>query len=207
MKNLNVRVFIGILVVVSVLVGTAILLITGSQNMGIWIALKHLPTIVSVDLVIWLIFARWGWKLSIFRNWLVPFPCLEGTWEGIVKPTPAENVSDANSSPIPIILVIEQSFVTISCTMYTSESKSQSHSAQFLIKPESKMKMLVYTYTSVPNIAVRDTSAIHYGSAILDIVMSPKRKLIGEYWTTRKSTGGLELKFKTQQLLPGLPLV
>ena len=40
------------------------------------------PKVVSIDLVVIAIFVKWGWKLKVFRGWLVPFPDLNGTWVG-----------------------------------------------------------------------------------------------------------------------------
>lgn len=39
--------------------------------------------VVTIDLLIVAAFVKWGWKFSIFRGWLVPFPNLNGTWAGL----------------------------------------------------------------------------------------------------------------------------
>ena len=205
MRNLNVRAFIYVLLVVSVFVAAIVLYLTGTRIKGMWDALKQLPTVVSVDVILWALFAKWAWKWPIFQKWLVPFPCLQGTWEGTVQTTWEDPQTGKTPSPIPAILVIKQSFATVSCTMYTQEMTSQSYSAQFLIYSESNSERIAYSYTSKPTVAVRDRSAIHDGTALLDIITRPNRKLVGEYWTARKTMGRIEMKFKCKELLQAFP--
>ena len=39
-------------------------------------------TSLSIVSIIGFCLNKWMWKWSIFNGWLVPFPCLEGEWEG-----------------------------------------------------------------------------------------------------------------------------
>ena len=73
--------------------------------------LKLLPEVVTLYAAIYLLFVKWLWRLPFLRGWLVPLPDLQGTWEGTLH---TEEISD----PIPAILVIKQTFDTISCVMY-----------------------------------------------------------------------------------------
>lgn len=204
-KNLNVKVFIYFLLIISIFVGSIILYLTETKVTGLWDAVKQLPKIVFVDLILWCLFVRWAWKWRIFQNWLVPFPSLEGTWEGTLGSTWKDPQTEQIFEPIPAILVIKQSFTSISCKMYTQEMKSKSYSAQFLIDPESNSKKMSYTYTSTPKPGVRDRSPIHNGTVLLDIIESPSRILSGEYWTSRSSAGDINLKFKCKELLQSFP--
>ncbi len=205
MRNLNIKTFIYVLLIVSVLVGGIVLYITETKIAGIWDALKQVPQVVSIDVVLWFLFIKWAWKWKIFQNWLVPFPCLEGTWEGNIKSTYKDPKTGEVMGPIRTLLVIKQSFISVSCTMYTLEMKSQSYAAQFLIHPESNSKKITYTYTSTPKVGVRDRSNIHDGTVLLDIIEKPDRMLSGEYWTARKTTGEINLKFKCKELLQSFP--
>ncbi|MBU3966173.1 MAG: hypothetical protein KKG76_02190, partial [Euryarchaeota archaeon] len=119
MKNLNAKAFISMLVIFSVLIWVLILYVTGTELKVSWEALKHLPTVVSIDTVLWLLFIKWGWKYNVFQKWLVPFPCLEGTWEGTLQTTWINPETGNTSRLIPVILVIKQSFISISCVMYS----------------------------------------------------------------------------------------
>ena len=42
------------------------------------------PKVVTIDLLIVTVFVKWGWKLTLFRGWLVPFPDLNGSWLGYI---------------------------------------------------------------------------------------------------------------------------
>jgi hypothetical protein len=108
-------------------------------------------------------------------------------------------------SPIPLVLVIKQSFDFVSCVMYTQESSSFSNAAQISEDDESGIYSLSYNYTNKPDASIRGRSAIHDGAALLTFAKSPKKILKGEYWTSRKTTGSIELHFKTKELLECFP--
>lgn len=206
MKNINPKFFIWAILVVSILVWAMVLWFKGIEVSGAWGAVKQLPTVISIDLLVYFVFVKWGWKMRIFQNWMVPFPCLEGTWEGTIQTT-WKNPQDSEVSAdlIPIILVIRQSFIHINCVMYSKETISKSYSADFLIDSETSLKKITYTYTSKPKAIFRDRSPIHDGTAILEIITSPERSLRGEYWNSRKSTGDIILKFRSKELLQDFP--
>jgi hypothetical protein len=206
MKNLNVKAFVWILVGFSVAAWAVVLFLSGVELKGTWPAIKQLPTVISVDLVLWGVFVKWGWKWRRFQGWLVPFPCLEGTWEGTILSTWKDPQTGSTPPPIPVILVIKQSFVSISCVMHSREMTSRSYSAEFAIDPETNSRRITYTYTSTPRATVRDRSAIHNGTALLDIMLAPSRELRGAYWTDRRTTGEIRLAFKCSRLLEAFPV-
>jgi len=166
-------------------------------------AIKKLPEVVTVYTVLFFVFTKWVWRIPQLQGWLVPFPDLEGTWEGTLKTTWIDPKTKKTPVPIPLILVIRQSFNSINCVMYTKESNSYSTTANFMNDDESGIKRLSYVYTNRPDASIRDRSAVHDGAAILTIVSKPKRELEGEYWTSRKTTGSINLMFKTKELLEG----
>ena len=205
MKNLNVKAFIWVLVLLSVLIWAVVLYITGAELEVTWKAMRQLPTVVSIDVVLWLLFVKWGWKCRMFQKWLVPFPCLEGTWEGTIQTIWNDPETRNIPGTVPVILVIKQSFIAISCVMYSQEMTSRSYAAEFLIDTEANSKKITYTYTSTPRVTVRDRSVVHDGTALLDIITSPDFALRGEYWTNRKSAGEITLRFRSKELLQGFP--
>ena len=103
-----------------------------------------------------------------------------------------------------MILVIRQTFSTISCTMFTKESESSSRAAQ-LAKDEGGAISLSYNYTNRSKMDIRDRSPIHDGAANLRVVTLPSRMLEGEYWTGRCTTGLMKLRFSSHQLLESFP--
>ena len=151
------------------------------------------------------VFSKWLWRLRIFRGWLVPFPDVQGTWEGELKST-WKNPQTGQAVPaIPAILVIRQTFSSVSCTLFTQESVSFSTAAQFSLDEESEALHLNYNYTNRPRATLRDRSTIHDGAARLRIVAMPEKSLEGEFWTSRCTTGDLSMKFKSRELLERFP--
>ncbi len=205
MKKLNVKAFIQILVGLSVSVWIGLLYFFDIGLHQTWQGLRLLPAVVTVDLGVWLIFARWGWKLPFFQGWLVPSPVLEGTWQGEIHPTRGASAKESVANPIPVVLVVKQSFLSTSATMYSQEMVSRSYAAEFLVDSDTGLKKVVYTYTSVPRLGVRERSRVHDGTALLEIIDKPERRLSGEYWTNRQTIGEMTLRYRTRQLLEDFP--
>ncbi len=201
MKNLNMKVFISVLLGVSVIVWLVVLMFSNVELKFSWEAIKKLPSVVTIDLLLWAIFVKYLWKLTIFQGWLVRVPILEGSWHGLLQFTWKESTQ----KEIPIVLVIRQTLLGIYCAMYSEEMNSRSSVSEFLIDKEAGIKKLVYSYTSSPNVNVRERSPVHRGTASLDYITNPERKLVGEYWTNRKTTGQLELSFYSSKLLESFP--
>ncbi len=84
--------------------------------------------------------------------------------------------------------------------MYTDESDSFSNTAQINEDDESGIFRLSYNYTNRSRANVRDRSAIHDGAAILKVITEPEKVLKGEYWTSRKTTGDISVKFVSRKL-------
>jgi hypothetical protein len=205
MKNVKQEILIWFQLVAFVAIWVAILFVTGTGLVINWEALKKLPDVVTVYVLLSFAFTRWLWRWSIFRNWLVPFPDLQGTWEGTIQSTWKNPATDKGVQPINAILVVRQTFSSISCVLFTSESDSYSSTAQIVRDDDGGIIRLSYNYTNRPRATVRDRSTMHDGAALLRIVSSPKKKLEGEYWTSRCTTGDISLTFRSRQLLDVIP--
>ena len=75
------------------------------------------PKVVSVDLLLIALFVKWGWKLKLFRGWLVPFPNLNGTWTGHIYSNWVDEATGQKIAPIPAMLTIKQNFFTASFSL------------------------------------------------------------------------------------------
>src|SRR5262249_26319552 len=64
------------------------------------IAYKTIPLVLMAVGV----FVGYAWKLPIFRKWLVPFPDLNGTWQGTIQTTWRDPQTNQIPGPIPVIL-------------------------------------------------------------------------------------------------------
>lgn len=163
------------------------------------------PKVVSIDLLAVAVFVKWGWKLKIFRGWLVPFPNLNGTWIGYIYSDWKNPQTGEKPPPIPVMLTVNQSFFHVSCVMRTSEMESSSYSEGFLIDADRQVKKVAYSYTSKPRISLSERSTPHDGTAVFQIIEKPKLKLTGRYWTERLTKGEINLEYHTQKLLEELP--
>jgi len=166
--------------------------------------LKKVPDAIAAYGICYLVFTKWLWRLSLLQGWLVPFPDLQGTWEGTLQTTWKD--ADGNTpAPIPLLLVIRQSFDSINCVMHTKESSSVSNAALLSEDIGSGLHCLSYNYTNKPDAAIRGRSAVHDGAALLTVIKKPVKMLKGEYWTNRKTTGSIKLKFKSRELKECFP--
>lgn len=177
-----------------------ILFVTNTELRINFEALKKLPDVVTVYAILYIAFSKWLWRLPILQGWLVPFPDLQGTWRGELQTTWVDPKTKKTPPAIPLVLVIKQSFDSMSCVMFTAESTSISNAALITGDDESGIKKLSYNYTNKPDATIRDRSIVHDGAAILRIIAKPERQLEGEYWTSRKSTGIIKVKFESGDL-------
>ena len=166
---------------------------------------KLIPKVVSIDLLAVAAFSSFMWKWRIFKGWLVPFPNLNGTWKGSIQSTWVDPITNERAPAIPAILTIKQSFLKISCVMRTTEMTSRSIIADFVLDKEQQVCRVSYTYDSNPIATVKERSPQHLGTMLFDIVEAPERKLEGDYWTGRKTTGHVELTFWKKELLHKYP--
>ena len=194
MKNVNIKAFIGMTVITGFVLWFLLLFLFKIEVGITWAALRTIPSVVTVEFILWLIFASWAWKSHFFQGWLIKVPVLEGKWSGTLQTT-WQASNNTTAGPIQVELVVKQSFLRTSCTMRTSEMTSQSFAVEFLEDPDSGIKKLIYTYGSVTKASVRKKSPIHYGTAVLELIDTPSRMLRGKYWTDRRTTGDIDLKY------------
>ena len=164
-----------------------------------------IPKVVSIDLLVVGVFVKWGWKLKFFRGWLVPFPNLNGTWTGYIYSDWINPQTGEKSSPIPVMLTVNQSFFHVSCLMRTSEMESYSYAEGFIIDTDRQIKNIAYSYTSKPRLSLNERSIPHDGTAVFQIIETPKLKLNGRYWTERTTKGEIKLTFHSCELLEEIP--
>jgi len=204
MRNLNLKTALLFIVGMSALFGWLIILIQ-KPTLSFFVFLKLFPKVVTIDTIIITIFSSFLWKFKIFKGWLVPFPNLNGTWKGYIHTTWIDPTTGKRPGPIPAILTIKQSFFKISCVMRTAEMCSRSTISDFVLDSHNQIKQLTYSYDSNPIQTVKERSAQHLGTMVFNIIEKPKRKLKGEYWTGRKTTGDIEMEFWKKERLDDYP--
>jgi hypothetical protein len=194
-RHINIRLVVGTTIGISILIWWVILWFTGTRLILNWAAFKVLPTVFTIDMILVGFFVKWIWKWKILQGWLVPFPDLNGTWQGKIKSLWKSPETGRSPDAVDVILIIKQTFLNISCSIKTAESESVSYSASFLIHGETGQKQLVYSYFNKPKPSVRKRSMPHDGTARLNILTHGERiKLEGEYWTSRETIGEIDLE-------------
>lgn len=197
MVTYNIRIFA--FAILGLASGTYIVLFLLTQNLDsidFNKALTHISTTISINIIIWILFIKWGWKWKIFYPWLVPFPDLSGDWIGTIK----SNWKDKQLEPIPTEVSINQTFFNIQVRIKTIESRSYSIGASFDIDKDRGFQQLFYSYLNTPKPGVRERSEIHYGSTLLNFEGFKVSKMEGEYWTSRETTGEIELARKRNNI-------
>lgn len=205
MKNINIKYLVYLLLGISGVAWYCIGLFSGVDLSKFWEFIKLLPNVAMVDLFFIGIFVKWAWKWKILHDWLVPFPNLEGTWQGTILSSWINPKTNDKVAPIPCILSIKQSFTKISCVMRTHEMASHSFGEEFRIEADNQIRQLCYSYTSRPLPSINNRSQIHDGTIVLSIIGKPVKKLSGHYWTARKSTGEIELIYRCKEILDEMP--
>src|SRR6266567_2241416 len=110
MKNIRDEAIVWVQLLTLIVIWVVILQLTKTPLQINTEALKKLPDVVTVYMALYFLFTRWGWRLSIFRGWLVPFRYLTGTWEGTLITTWKNPETGETPPPINILLVIRHYF-------------------------------------------------------------------------------------------------
>lgn len=194
MKNINLKITLWIILIIALLVFILNYLYVEKLNICSYI-FNSLTESISVITIIAFLFDRYFWQCSIFRNWLVLIPNLNGKWKGIICSDWINPDTKEKCMPIETSLSIKQSLTNISCVMTTGEMKSNSITSDFRIDINNQVLELSYVYLSIPNLTVRNRSQIHHGAIIFDIIIENNNviRLKGNYWTDRKTIGTIEL--------------
>jgi len=200
-KEVLIYMSLGLMLVIWV----AVLHFTGIPMSINWEAVKKLPDVVTIYVILSFIFTQWLWRWRVFQGWLVRIPDLQGTWDGELQSTWINPETKQGISPLRMILVIRQTFSSITCTMFTKESQSESRAAKIERDKESKAVTISYNYTNRSKATIRHRSPIHDGAAHLRVVTLPSRMLEGEYWTGRCTTGTMKLSFHSEDLFESFP--
>ena len=205
MKNLNLKTFSLAIFGLFAASFCLVALLSDGGVKDLWSALVLAYKATSLVLVVVGLFVSYMWRWRVFRGWLVPFPDINGTWEGALQTTWQDPLTGAVPAPIPVILTVKQSFTKVSCVMRTAEMTSRSFLADFWLDGDEQVRMLGYCYHSFPLPTVQHRSQPHDGTVVFEVIGTPVTKLKGTYWTGRKTTGEVVLTFRDEERLDEFP--
>jgi hypothetical protein len=146
-----------------------------------------IETSVTITAIITAIFATWGWKLRLFRGWLVIVPDLGGCWKGTIKLLADQGIDHG------AVANIRQTLFRISVRVWTESMKSASYAADIYTEDDSGEQRLTYSYTATPHLRGRASNPAQDGTAKLNILARAQR-LSGTYWTDRCTRGEMTLR-------------
>ncbi|MCA8891980.1 MAG: hypothetical protein KDA56_09215 [Hyphomonas sp.] len=137
---------------------------------------------------------RWVWKKAPALSTVI-FPDLTGEWKGVLHSSWVNPETNEKVPPIKVRFFISQSLLSFGITLQTKESKSYSNRYWLERRPDQHCYRLWYTYTNEPKQAFRFRSSEHAGVAFLELDLSSSRDhLTGRYFTSRNTTGDIELE-------------
>ena len=149
------------------------------EDFSLYIVFGYAGEATGVAAIFIFVYEKWLWRWLSFGI----VPVLKTHYEGIMKSSYDNKIREVSLS-------IKQTFLGITITLKTEESKSTSVSASF--ENINGEKRLVYTYFNTPHSEHRERSPLHIGTAMLSV--EDVNELTGEYFTDRKTTGDLIFK-------------
>jgi hypothetical protein len=151
-----------------------------------------LPALAVVLLLVW---DLWMWRLPGARR-LTHRPRIEGLWQGLLQPT-AESLipTGGNRGPIPIFLIVRQSYWSLHLRQYTAESASDSRAYFWERVPGTSVDRLSFLYDNLPRPSERPRSSPHQGSCSFDNQSLCPSAIHGVYFTDRYTQGEIDLTF------------
>ncbi len=137
--------------------------------------------VISVTIIIIGLYSRFLWQYNPFEK----TPKLMGTYNGVIEYNFSGIVEQKDIS-----VTIKQSLFSIKVQITTNEITSNTIIGNLV--EENDEYILYYTYITNPKSKYSKENPIQYGTCRL--LTNTKNKLIGTYWTSRKTIGDIELK-------------
>lgn len=135
---------------------------------------------------------RWIWRrVPALGRWI--FPDLNGRWEGQIVPVGVDPAHHPADQPILVTVWIRQNLFGISVRMETAESCSRSIRPQLEVAADHAAFGIWYAYDNQPRARVAHRSGRHDGMAYLEAAVQAPDRLKGQYYTSRRSAGDIDL--------------
>jgi hypothetical protein len=171
-------------------------LVTGAWSFAIFIAGLNVPglllkllSVLPVAIVAgFALFDYWLWAKGPIPR-LTRNPDLRGLWEGTLTSTRDDGAGNiVEHDPIPIFLVIDQTYLSLEICLMSAESSSRSF-AEVLQRNGGHSYSAYYHYSNTPKLRFRRWSPIHAGASRIEVAGLQPAVLSGEYWTDRETHG------------------
>lgn len=182
------RVVVQVVAVAVVVVFAAGIWATGGQLEASWLRFYSVAVIAALGVLI--LWERFFWRLSWLQRLDSVPRDVRGTWAGTLTSFWSDPETGKTPPEKRAFLVVRQTAGSVSATLLTDESRSESTLGRVTGREGSSS--LDYMYINWPHSRFEHRSPIHHGSTSLSISGRPARRLSGRYWTSRDSKGELD---------------
>jgi hypothetical protein len=159
--------------------------------------LVYLPTAAALLV---LAFDLWIWKWPLIHK-AVNRPRIDGAWLNTLTPSADSHIPPGgNRGPITTAVMIDQTYWSVSATLLSPESRSDSTSAA--IRPNGgsrSQSVLAYTYHNEPAQEHRPRSQPHLGASEFHIGGREPGEMSGTYWTARLTAGDMQMRLVSRK--------
>lgn len=155
------------------------------------IALKTVSLAGTAVAILFLLYERFVWKWKPVR-FFTGKPLVAGTWRGELRSDYVPPGETHPLTPIKVVLRIKQTNSVLAVTMFTAESESTSQQG-VIIKENDDRWRISWLYENIPRQSVQDRSQEHDGACKVYLGGIRGERLVGRYFTSRKTTGEIEL--------------
>lgn len=189
MNQLHIKIFIGVTLVLGVL--TWLTLYSFQDfNLLSFASLRSLFSSFSFTGLFWMVYFKWAWRWQYFRK-IMYKPDLNGTWLGHFESS-WKNPTGEENPPKKFVLVIRQSWFTVSVRAFTDLQKTNSYIESFILDEEKGSKILGYFYSEKES---RSEYNSRKGAAELELSEEENgRVLEGHFWTISGTQGFVRVK-------------
>lgn len=189
MKNNEIKSFINVTIFITALVWAATFALSNQEGLSIENS-RWLFTATTISAAFWVCFFKWLWKWSPFK-FLMFRPNLNGTWIGEFAST-WKNENQRTEPPGHFVLVIRQSFFSISIIVFTEKSKTESHTEVLTFDKDRGKKTLSYFFEQKNNASIAPDT--RDGAAELHLSETGKKPCLeGGFWTKQGTRGAVSV--------------
>lgn len=190
MNQSHIKIFIGVTLFLAFLVWLTSYFFQGFDIIS-FSSLKSFFASFSFVSLFWLVYFKWAWRWPYLRK-IMYKPDLGGTWLGHFESN-WKNPKGYKNPPKKFVLVVRQSWLSVSIRAFTENQKTHSYIESFIFDEDKGSKILAYLYSEKES---RSEYSSRQGAAELELSEGgATRVLEGHFWTISGTQGFVRVKF------------
>jgi len=196
MNQSQIKIFSGVSVFIGALVWF-ILYTINKIDVNSLESLKYLNLGITITGIFWLLYFKWVWKWSVLGRLLYK-PNVNGTWLGEFK-SDWKDQSGKMNPPKKFVLVVRQTWFSISIRAYTELQKTESYVETLMFDDTRGIKLIAYLF-SEKRIGSGEHGA-RQGAAELDLIEDEKENMLeGHFWTQAGTRGYIRVNHASHNI-------